>query len=75
MDYKYTLAFEGSNYPSLDAYVGKYIKQYVLPLHLGDYIFAKITGVLEEGSSVLFQMEAGSAVYQQAKMPDAYEAF
>jgi hypothetical protein len=74
MDHKYILAFEGSNYPSFDAYVGKYIKHYILPLHLGDYIFAKITGVLEQGSSVVVHMDAGTGVYEQNKMPDAYEA-
>ena len=72
MDHKYVLAFEGANYPSYDAYIGKYIKHYILPLHLGDYVFAKITRVLEEGSSVVFFMECGSSVYEQSKMPDAY---
>lgn len=72
MDHKYILAFEGSNYPSFDAYLGKYIKHYVLPLHLGDYVFAKITQVVAEGESVVFQMDAGAAVFLLSKMPDAY---
>ena len=74
MDHKYILAFEGSNYPSFDAYLGKYIKHYVLPLHLGDYVFAKIASAVENGSNVVFVTDAGTAVYEQAKMPDAYTA-
>lgn len=72
MDYKYILAFEGSNYPSFDSYIGKFIKHYVLPLHLGDYVFAKITQVVGEGDSVVFHMGAGNAVFSLSKMPDAY---
>jgi hypothetical protein len=75
MDHKYSLAFEGSNYTSFDAYVGKYIKHYILPLHLGDYVFAKIASTLENGSSVVFITDAGPAVYDQSKMPDAYKMF
>lgn len=72
MDHKYVLAFEGANYPSYDAYLSKYIKHYVLPLHLGDYVFAKVNRVVEQGGSVVFYTDGGEAVYAQSKMPDAY---
>jgi hypothetical protein len=75
MDHRYSLAFEGSNYTSFDAYVGKYIKHYILPLHLGDYVFAKISATVENGSNVVFVTDAGTVVYEQSKMPDAYKAF
>ena len=72
MDHKYVLAFEGSDSPSYDAYIGKYIKHYVLPLHLGDYVFAKITRIMEQDSSVVFHTDGGEIIYARSKMPDAY---
>ncbi len=75
MDHKYVLAFEGANYPSYDAYLGKYIKHYVLPLHLGDYVFAKVTGIMEQDSSVVFYTDGGDVIYTRSKMPDAYTGY
>jgi len=69
---KFVLAFEGANYPSLDAYVDKYIKLPILPTHMGGDVFGKVTRVHTYELSVKFYTDSGNFVYFQTKIPDAY---
>ena len=69
---KYVLSFEGSNFPSYDSYIGKYIKLPILPIHMGEYVLAKITKMQHEELSVKFYTDSGEFTYSQNKMPDAY---
>jgi len=69
---KYVLSFEGSNYPSYDSYIDKYIKLPILPVHMGEYVLAKVTRVHQYELSVKFYTDSGEFIYSQKKMPDAY---
>ena len=69
---KFVLAFEGANYPSLDAYLGKYIKLPILPTHMGGDVFGKVTRVHKYELSVKFYTDSGDFVFGDNAMPSAY---
>ena len=69
---KFVLAFEGANYPSLDAYIDKYIKLPILPTHMGGDVFGKVTRVHKYELSVKFYTDSGDFVFGDNAMPSAY---
>ena len=68
----YVLAFEGSNYPSYHAYIGKYIKLPILPTHMGGDVFGKVIKMQHEELRVRFFTDAGDVVFGDNAMPSAY---
>ena len=68
----FVLAFEGANFPSYHAYIDKYIKLPILPIHMGGHVFGKVIKMHHEEFRVRFFTDAGECVFGENTMPSAY---